>query len=184
MGRVGVGHAEGKMEEEFCVPGWSLRSAYQRSESYIHMFSDDTDLAPLLSTFQLCSLPFSHPNSCFYFLEAGGSSWRMECAYTSLSCPPTHNTAVFTVVSGLYFCVWYDGHSMFLHWLIISVWIASVFHPFTAFPSTLPFTNLCSLSHCKCKPTPLTLKGVPPSSFSLPPFLFTCIFCLLRAWVF
>ena len=78
MGCVGVGHAKGKVEEELHVPGWSLHGEQQRLESHIDVFPNDTVLAPLLSTFQLCSLLFSLPNSCFYFLEVRGGLWCME----------------------------------------------------------------------------------------------------------
>lgn len=63
MGCVGVQHAEGKMEEELPLLEWSLCGAQQGPESYICMSSDDTDLAPLLSSFQLCFLSFFLPNS-------------------------------------------------------------------------------------------------------------------------
>lgn len=118
MGCAGAGCAEGRMEEELCVPGWSLHGAWQSSEGSICMFPDGAALAPLLSTFQLCILPFFLPNSCFYFLEIRGNLWCMECPV--LPCfayqwDITSKTAVSAVVSALYLCVWYDGRSMFLH---------------------------------------------------------------------
>lgn len=166
-----MGNAEGQVEEELRVPCRSLCGAQQRSESSVWLFSDDVGRAPLLNTIHLCPLPFSLPDT--YFFRSHRAPVVHGMTLFSRFVHPwglTSNPAVFPSVSGLYCCGWHNGRSTFLPLLIGQfVCIASPFHSFTSFPTNTCFYKTSFPFHCKCKPSP---------------FLFTCIFCLLRARAF